>query len=79
MPIERAFHHAVPYGNKMILYGGHNTQILQDYSVFNTITSSWEIAPEIKGQYLEKCENNTCVLYENYLVFFGGYYCTPDL
>jgi hypothetical protein len=34
--------------------------------------------PNILGKYPEKREKQSCVLYEMLLVFFGGYYCSPD-
>lgn len=49
MPCERAFHHAVAYGNKMLIYGGHNKSILQDYIVYDTNTHEWQNPPEISG------------------------------
>ena len=79
MPNERAFHSAVSYGRKMIIYGGHNKGILQDYCVFDTTDNVWLPTPDIQGDFPSKREEQTCVLYEMLLVFFGGYYCSPDL
>jgi hypothetical protein len=78
MPCERAFHCAAKYGNKMIVYGGHNKVILQDYHTFNTTDRVWLPPPTIKGKLPKKKEKQTCVLYQTLLVFFGGYYCHPD-
>lgn len=36
LPNARAFHNMIAYGNKIIIYGGHNNTILQDYYSFNT-------------------------------------------
>lgn len=78
MPDERAFHCAAAYGNKMIIFGGHNKAILQDYHAFNTTERTWLPSPMLKGKSPSKREKQTCVLYQTLLVFFGGYYCSPD-
>lgn len=63
----------------MIIFGGINKNILQDYHAFNTTDRTWVPAPEIKGKYPSKREKQTCVLYKTLLVFFGGYYCSSDI
>ena len=45
LPNARAFHNMVTYGNKMIIYGGHNNVILQDYYSFNTSEGIWFLSP----------------------------------
>ena len=35
MPDGRAFHSIAVYGNKMLIYGGNNNEVLEDYHVFN--------------------------------------------
>ena len=54
MPNERAFHCAVSYGRKMIVYGGHNKTILQDYDTFDTTDNVWLPTPEIQGDFPSK-------------------------
>lgn len=78
VPNERAFHFVAVYGNKMIIFGGHNKVILQDYNVFNTTDRVWLPSPQIKGKFPRKREKQTCVLYQTLLIFFGGYYCSHD-
>ena len=39
----------VTYGSKIIIYGGHNNTILQDYYSFNTAEGIWQSSPEIQG------------------------------
>jgi N-acetylneuraminic acid mutarotase len=34
-PSGRAFHNMTTYGNKIIIFGGHNKAILGDYYSFN--------------------------------------------
>ena len=68
----------VTYGNKIIIYGGHNNAILQDYYSFNTTERTWQASPEIYGVEPLKREKQSCVFYEMLLVFFGGYYCSSD-
>lgn len=79
MPTERAFHCAASYGRKMLVYGGHNKSILQDYCAFDTTDNVWLPAPEIQNTYPAKREKQSCVLYEMLLVLFGGYFCSSDL
>lgn len=62
----------------MIIYGGHNKEILQDYLSFNTTELNWVSPPNIKGKSPSKREKQSCVLYGMLLVFFGGYFCSPD-
>lgn len=45
LPNERAFHYSAAYGNKMIIYGGHNKVILHDYHTFNTTDRTWAPSP----------------------------------
>ena len=78
LPNARAFHSMATYGNKMIIYGGHNNAILHDYYAFNTTEGTWQSTPEIQGTFPPKSEKQSCVLYETLLVFFGGYYCSSD-
>ena len=54
LPNARAFHNMVTYGNKMLIYGGHNNLILQDYYSFSTIEGIWQAAPFIQGTYPQK-------------------------
>lgn len=68
----------VTYGNKIILFGGHNSSILQNYYSFNVSEEKWMAVPNISGHYPEKVEKQSCVLYEMLMVFFGGYYCSHD-
>lgn len=35
VPDGRAFHTMKVYGNKILVYGGNNNQILEDYNAFN--------------------------------------------
>jgi hypothetical protein len=50
-PAPRAFHSASVYGNKLLIYGGLNTTILQDYYAFNTYTDDWIKPAVIKGEH----------------------------
>jgi hypothetical protein len=68
----------VIYGNKIIIFGGHCNAILQNYYSFNVSEQKWVAVPHISGHYPDKVEKQSCVLYEMLMVFFGGYYCSPD-
>jgi N-acetylneuraminic acid mutarotase len=78
LPNGRAFHSTATYGNKMIIFGGINNTILQDYYTFNTAEGTWLNPPAISGKFPTKREKESCVLYDMMLVFFGGYSCTSD-
>jgi hypothetical protein len=54
LPNARAYHNAVTYGNKMIIFGGHNNTILQDYYSFNTSEGTWLTPPFITGNFPPK-------------------------
>ena len=78
LPNGRAFHNMVTYGNKIIVYSGHNKTVAQDYYSFNVTEEKWAAVPHISGKYPSKKEKQSCVIYEMLLVFFGGYFCSPD-
>lgn len=40
-PDGRAFHAMKPYGNKIIIYGGNNKEVLSDYQIFNVSEMKW--------------------------------------
>lgn len=65
----------VTFGNKIIIFGGHSSAILQNYYSFNVSEEKWVAVPHISGKYPQKVEKQSCVLYEMLMVFYGGYYC----
>ena len=69
----------VTYGNKILIYGGHNNTILHDYYSFNVTEGSWLCTQDISGKDLDNREKLTCVIYGMSLVFYGGYYCTKNI
>ncbi|EGR34838.1 hypothetical protein IMG5_000660 [Ichthyophthirius multifiliis] len=79
IPDERAYHQTVNYGQKILLYGGLNSEkILTDYYVFNTSNLTWDRA-ELGGQKPSPRERNSmCILKKKALIIFGGYYCSED-
>ena len=62
-PNGRAFHNAITYGNKIIIFGGHNKTVLQDYYSFNVTEQKWAAVPHIAGKYPCKKEKQSCVIY----------------
>lgn len=78
-PDGRAFHHMVTYGNKIIIYGGHHKNILQDYFSYDACEQKWDEDPLIIGKYPIKKEKQSCVIYDHLLVFFGGYFLSENL
>ena len=79
LPEGRAFHNMVTFGNKIIIYGGHNSSILQNYYSFNVSEEKWVAIPHIMGKFPDMVEKQSCVLYDMFMVFFGGYFCSPDI
>jgi hypothetical protein len=63
------------YGNKILVYGGNNNSILEDYHAFNVSERKWQNPPSIPQAQEIKLEKQSCVLFESLLVFFGGYHC----
>lgn len=53
----------VTYGNRIIIFGGHSSAILQNYYSFNVSDENWVAVPHISGHYPEKVEKQSCVLY----------------
>lgn len=66
------------YGNKILLYGGNNNMVLEDYHTFNVSERKWQASPIVPTICQKKLEKQSCVLYESLLVFFGGYHCEKE-
>jgi hypothetical protein len=47
VPDGRAYHQMAVYGNKIIIYGGINNNILEDYHAFNVSDRIWQSSPKI--------------------------------
>ena len=53
-----------PYGNKIIIYGGNNKDVLSDYQVFNVSEMKWHpTINTIKNTPTKKCEKQSCVIF----------------
>jgi N-acetylneuraminic acid mutarotase len=79
VPDPRAFHNAMVFGTKILIYGGFNQEYLTDYYSFNTLNNTWTEA-EIDGECPGSRERATLAPYvEDKVVLFGGYYCSPDM
>lgn len=79
-PNQISFHRTVKYGEKIIMYGGHNeNKICNKYYTYNTISRVWTSNP-LKTKMPERelfsivDRPGTFSLY-----IFGGYYCSSDL
>jgi hypothetical protein len=75
VPDGRAFHNMKVYGNKILVYGGNNNNILEDYHAFNVSERKWLSSPDIPKAHHALLEKQSCVLFDSLLVFFGGYNC----
>jgi len=79
IPEPRAFHHTSVFGTRIIVSGGFNERILNDYYSFNTVSNKWTKA-ELDGEVPGPRERGTLAPYlEDKLVLFGGYYCSSDM
>jgi len=79
IPEPRAFHHTMVFGTKLLVYGGFNQTYLTDYYIFNTVNNVWGKS-DIEGESPGPRERSTLVpFFEDKLIHFGGYYCSPDM
>jgi len=78
LPESMAFHNAVPYGNKILFYGGLNySKIFTDHFVFNGANLTWFMA-KTEGDRPSPRERATltCLAKDEILIYFGGYFCS---
>lgn len=73
----RAYHSSVADGNKIIIFGGLNTTVLNDCKIYNTATHEWSESLVINGAPPSSREKSTSVLYKDLIIVYGGYYCCP--
>ena len=73
----RAFHSSVSDGNKIIIFGGINTSVLDDCLVYNTASDEWNQPDTLEGKGPSKREKSTSVLYKDSVIVYGGYFCCP--
>jgi len=67
------------FGTKLLVYGGFNQTYLTDYYIFNTVNNVWSKS-DIEGESPGPRERSTLVpFFEDKLIHFGGYYCSPDM
>ena len=77
-PTSIAFHKTISYGEKLIVYGGHNNVRVSDsyhtYSTLNKIWTTYKIEnPLVREMYSAVYKKFTSRIY-----IFGGFYCHPD-
>ena len=65
------------YGNKILVYGGNNQEVLDDYIVFNVSDNRW-LTPHKISKSFQKWERHSCVLFKSLLIFFGGCFTCED-
>lgn len=78
-PEGRLCHTSVVHGDNMYIYGGHITQpsseyfhtVKNDLYVCNIKTREWSAIPA--GEDAPRRTEHTAVVYDNYMVLFGGY------
>lgn len=63
MPDGRAYHIMKSYGNKILTYGGHNQEVLDDFNVFNVSSGNWTKSHPLPKSNRTKNEKQSCVLY----------------
>lgn len=74
MPDGRAYHTMKNYGNKILIYGGHNREVLDDFNTFNVSCGKWTNSHPMPKNSQTKNEKQSCVIYNSLLVFFGGFF-----
>jgi len=42
------------YGNKILIYGGHNNRVLEDYHAFNVSDGKWQTSPNLPKAHSHK-------------------------
>jgi hypothetical protein len=77
-PTSIAFHKTISYGEKLIVYGGHNNVRVSDsyhtYSTLNKIWTTFKIMnPLVREMYSAVYKKLSSRIY-----IFGGFYCHPD-
>lgn len=73
----RAYHTSVAYGDKIIIFGGLNTSVLNDCVIYNTATEEWSESVVVNGELPSNREKSTSVLYKDSIIVYGGYFCCP--
>ena len=64
-------------GNKILIFGGLNTTVLNDSYIYNTATGEWSEQLVIAGAGPSHRQKSTSVLYKDTVILYGGYYCCP--
>lgn len=79
-PDQLGFHRTLTYGHKILMFGGHNEEVVLDkYSTFDTIRRSWTSCmiknmPQKREMFTLSIKPKTTKAY-----MLGGYYCSQDL
>lgn len=77
-PSPIGFHKVLKYGEKLIIYGGHNHKRVSDsYHTYSTLKNTWTVykfeKPLVRELYSVVYKRFTSRIY-----IFGGLYCSPD-
>ena len=77
-PSPIGFHKAIKYGEKLIIYGGHdNKRVSASYHTYSTLKNTWTSykieKPLVREMYSVVYKQFTSRIY-----IFGGLYCSPD-
>lgn len=77
-PSPIGFHKALKYGEKLIIYGGHdNKSVSNSYHTYSTLRNAWTsykfVKPLLREMYSVVYRRFTSRIY-----IFGGLFCSPD-
>jgi len=73
-PIGRRSHSAVPYGKKVLIFGGYNEELelhFDDLLEFDTETYKWEFK-QVRGKAPSKRRRHCCCIINSRMFLFGG-------
>lgn len=79
-PEQLGFHRTITYGNKILMFGGHNEgTVIDKYSAFDTLNNSWtsfsiKKMPQKREMFTLNHKHKTTLAY-----LFGGYFCSQNI
>ncbi|XP_053612416.1 kelch domain-containing protein 3-like [Plodia interpunctella] len=78
VPFQRYGHTAVPYGDKVFMWGGRNNSVAcETLSVFDTKTLEWT-APNVSGTVPYAKDGHSACVIKNKMFIFGGFEYLTD-
>jgi hypothetical protein len=77
-PKSIGFHKTITYGEKLIVYGGHNEMKVSDsYYTYSTLNRIWTTY-KIENSLIREMYSAVYKKFTSRIYIFGGFYCHPD-